>query len=46
MTLVRATVRDHAWPFKRGGNAMAKEMHKTPNLDALESGPWPSFVTG
>ena len=25
---------------------MAKEMHKTPNLDALESGPWPSFVTG
>jgi sulfite reductase alpha subunit len=25
---------------------MAKEMHKTPMLDALESGPWPSFVTG
>ena len=25
---------------------MAKEMHKTPNLDELESGPWPSFVTG
>jgi len=20
--------------------------HKTPNLDQLESGPWPSFVTG
>ncbi len=25
---------------------MAKQMHDTPNLDALESGPWPSFVTG
>ena len=25
---------------------MAKDMYKTPNLDALESGPWPSFVTG
>ena len=25
---------------------MAKEMHQTPNLDQLESGPWPSFVTG
>lgn len=22
------------------------EKHKTPNLDELESGPWPSFVTG
>jgi sulfite reductase alpha subunit len=25
---------------------MAKKMHETPNLDQLESGPWPSFVTG
>jgi sulfite reductase alpha subunit len=25
---------------------MAKKMHATPNLDRLESGPWPSFVTG
>lgn len=25
---------------------MAKQMHPTPNLDELESGPWPSFVTG
>ncbi|MCJ7838881.1 MAG: sulfite reductase, dissimilatory-type subunit alpha, partial [Burkholderiales bacterium] len=25
---------------------MAKKPHDTPNLDALESGPWPSFVTG
>lgn len=25
---------------------MAKEMPKTPLLDELESGPWPSFVTG
>ncbi len=25
---------------------MAKQMHHTPNLDELESGPWPSFVTG
>ncbi|CAG0952006.1 dissimilatory sulfite reductase alpha subunit [Burkholderiales bacterium] len=25
---------------------MAKDMHKTPMLDELESGPWPSFVTG
>lgn len=25
---------------------MAKQMHDTPYLDALESGPWPSFVTG
>lgn len=25
---------------------MAKQMHPTPNLDQLESGPWPSFVTG
>lgn len=25
---------------------MAKEMPKTPLLDQLESGPWPSFVTG
>lgn len=25
---------------------MAKDMHETPNLDELESGPWPSFVTG
>ncbi len=25
---------------------MAKKMHPTPNLDELEKGPWPSFVTG
>jgi sulfite reductase alpha subunit len=25
---------------------MAKKMHDTPNLDQLEAGPWPSFVTG
>ena len=25
---------------------MAKKMHDTPLLDQLESGPWPSFVTG
>lgn len=25
---------------------MAKKMHETPLLDELESGPWPSFVTG
>ena len=25
---------------------MAKKMHDTPNLDELEKGPWPSFVTG
>ena len=25
---------------------MAKQMHPTPMLDQLESGPWPSFVTG
>jgi sulfite reductase alpha subunit len=25
---------------------MAKPMYPTPNLDQLESGPWPSFVTG
>jgi sulfite reductase alpha subunit len=25
---------------------MAKQMHSTPMLDELESGPWPSFVTG
>jgi sulfite reductase alpha subunit len=25
---------------------MAKNMHSTPNLDELEKGPWPSFVTG
>ncbi len=25
---------------------MAKEMHSTPMLDQLESGPWPSFITG
>jgi len=25
---------------------MAKKMHATPMLDELESGPWPSFVTG
>ena len=25
---------------------MAKELHNTPMLDQLESGPWPSFVTG
>jgi sulfite reductase alpha subunit len=25
---------------------MAKTMHPTPMLDELESGPWPSFVTG
>jgi len=25
---------------------MAKKMHDTPNLDQLEPGPWPSFVTG
>src|SRR5574340_226453 len=24
---------------------MAKKMHDTPNLDQLEDGPWPSFVT-
>ena len=25
---------------------MAKKLHDTPNLDQLESGPWPSFITG
>jgi sulfite reductase alpha subunit len=25
---------------------MAKQMYPTPNLDELEKGPWPSFVTG
>ncbi|MBQ0960859.1 dissimilatory-type sulfite reductase subunit alpha [Ideonella sp. 4Y11] len=25
---------------------MAKKLHDTPMLDALETGPWPSFVTG
>ena len=25
---------------------MAKKPHDTPMLDELESGPWPSFVTG
>ena len=25
---------------------MAKKQHDTPNLDQLESGPWPSFITG
>ena len=25
---------------------MAKDLHNTPMLDQLESGPWPSFVTG
>ncbi len=25
---------------------MSKELHDTPMLDQLESGPWPSFVTG
>ena len=25
---------------------MAKKQHDTPQLDQLESGPWPSFVTG
>jgi sulfite reductase alpha subunit len=25
---------------------MAKKMYETPNLDELEKGPWPSFVTG
>ena len=25
---------------------MAKKQHDTPNLDQLETGPWPSFVTG
>jgi sulfite reductase alpha subunit len=25
---------------------MAKPLHPTPNLDQLEGGPWPSFVTG
>ena len=25
---------------------MAKKPYDTPNLDQLESGPWPSFVTG
>ena len=25
---------------------MARELYNTPNLDELENGPWPSFVTG
>jgi sulfite reductase alpha subunit len=25
---------------------MAKKLHNTPNLDELEKGEWPSFVTG
>ncbi|HRA79740.1 MAG TPA: sulfite reductase, dissimilatory-type subunit alpha, partial [Burkholderiaceae bacterium] len=25
---------------------MAKKMHDTPLLDELETGPWPSFITG
>jgi dissimilatory sulfite reductase alpha subunit len=28
------------------GIIMAKKQHDTPQLDQLESGPWPSFVTG
>jgi len=28
------------------GIIMAKKLHDTPNLDQLETGPWPSFVTG
>ena len=28
------------------GIIMAKKLHDTPNLDQLESGPWPSFITG
>jgi sulfite reductase alpha subunit len=28
------------------GTNMAKKSHKTPLLDDLEDGPWPSFVTG
>ena len=28
------------------GFIMAKKQHDTPQLDQLESGPWPSFVTG
>ncbi|MCP3663212.1 MAG: sulfite reductase, dissimilatory-type subunit alpha, partial [Gammaproteobacteria bacterium] len=25
---------------------MAKQMHDTPMLDQLQSGPWPSFISG
>jgi sulfite reductase alpha subunit len=31
---------------ERGDDPMTKKMHDTPRLDELESGPWPSFVTG
>ena len=29
-----------------GGNGSSPEFHVTPNLDQLEDGPWPSFVSG
>jgi len=38
---------DLSWDeIKTKGRFMAKKLHDTPNLDQLESGPWPSFVTG
>jgi sulfite reductase alpha subunit len=33
-------------PFPDGGRAVTKKTYDTPMLDQLESGPWPSFVTG
>src|SRR5689334_19719691 len=33
-------------PTLNGGRQMAKKPHDTPMLDELETGPWPSFVTG
>jgi dissimilatory sulfite reductase alpha subunit len=32
--------------FDKGDFIMAKPLHSTPRIDQLESGPWPSFITG
>jgi len=42
---VKQMLRGHFEVFL-GELIMAKQMIDTPNLDQLESGPWPSFVTG
>jgi dissimilatory sulfite reductase alpha subunit len=37
---------EYAGLILTGDQPMAKKLHQTPLLDQLESGPWPSFVTG
>lgn len=41
-----STPKKNGAPAEKNGSSSKKELHPTPMLDELESGPWPSFITG